>query len=62
MDISYQDSARPYIQRHHIDGPLLVMRDGRLHWLTFWERVLLLFGQTDAQTLEDYYWTRGDWA
>lgn len=59
--ISYPDTSRPNITPNHIDGPLLVMRDGRCHWLTRWERVLLFFGQTDAQTLEDFYWNRRQW-
>jgi hypothetical protein len=61
MQVGYPDTARPHIQHNHVDGPLLRMRDGRLHWPTLWERVLLFFGQTDAKTLEDYYWCRGQW-
>ena len=44
--------ARPVIQSHHIDGPLLYFRDGQLHWLTLWERFLFAFGWTDADKLE----------
>ena len=44
--------ARPSINRKHIDGPLLYMRNGELHWLTLWERLQLFFGRTDAEKLE----------
>ncbi len=45
-------SARPSIKRNHIDGPLLTFRDGQMHWLTTWERILLALGATDAEKLE----------
>lgn len=45
-------SARPSIVRNHIDGPMLIFRDGQLHWLTLWERLLLAFGWADAERLE----------
>ena len=53
--IGYPDDARPSINRKHIDGPLLYMRNGELHWLTLWERVLLRFGKTDSFALERKY-------
>lgn len=50
--IGYPADARPSINRKHIDGPLLYMRNGEIHWLTPWERILLWFGRTDALALE----------
>lgn len=50
--IGWPKDSRPSIQAHHIDGPLLHFRNGELHWLTPWERVLLWFGKTDAYALE----------
>jgi hypothetical protein len=42
----------PRIQMNHADGPLLIQSNGELHWLTFWERVALFFGKTDAEALD----------
>ena len=53
--IGWHKDAKPTINRRHIDGPLLYMRTGELHWLTLWERVLLFFGRTDAEKLESKY-------
>ena len=50
--VGYSCEARPYINRGHIDGPLLYFRDGQIHWLTLWERLLLRFGRMDAYSLE----------
>jgi hypothetical protein len=50
--IGYPASARPSINRKHIDGPLLYMRNGEMHWLTWRERFQLWLGRTDALTLE----------
>lgn len=44
-------SARPHIRRN-IDGPLLVFRDGQMHWLTWRERMACWLGLTDADRLE----------
>lgn len=49
---SFPRTARPEIRPNHIDGPLLVFRDGQLHWLTYWERLLVALGQADAESLE----------
>lgn len=51
----FRADARPSIKRNHIDGPLLTMRNGRLHWLTWRERIALRFGWTDAERLEAKY-------
>jgi hypothetical protein len=48
----------PHIKRDHIDGPLLVMSDGALHWLTLWERLCLAVGWHDEHTLERKYWDK----
>ena len=58
----YRRGAQPHIEPDNIDGPLLVMRDGRLHWLTSWERFLLAVGWYDrfegAYILERKYWRK----
>ena len=46
--IGYPEDAKPTINRKHIDGPLLYLRNGEMHWLTLWERLLLWLGKTDA--------------
>lgn len=50
--VSFQKSARPSIVSRHIDGPMLIFRDGQIHWLTMWERLLFALGLTDAEKLE----------
>ncbi len=46
------DGGKPHITAGHIDGPLLVFRDGQMHWLTLWERFLFACGLTDAWKIE----------
>jgi hypothetical protein len=53
--IAFAATSRPYIKARHIDGPLLVMRNGEMHWLTWRERLLLWLGKTDALALERKY-------
>lgn len=43
---------RATIQWKHIDGPMLIMRSGELHWLTLGERFLCWIGRADAESLE----------
>ncbi len=50
--VGFQAMSRPQIMRGHIDGPAIVFRDGQMHWLTLWERVLLMLGATDAIAIE----------
>ena len=50
--VGYHKDARPYIKPKHIDGPLLVYRDGQMHWLTLAERFRLWMGWEDAETIE----------
>ena len=45
----------PRINREHIDGPLLTFSDGRMHWLTWRERLSLWMGKTDAWRLQRKY-------
>lgn len=51
----YLDRPEPWIQMNHVDGPLLCMPDGSLHWLTLWERLLLWLDLTSAKALADKY-------
>lgn len=58
VSIGYHKDARPEIQWNHIDGPLLHLRYGGLHWLTLWERFLLKIGKTDVYKLEKKHWMK----
>jgi hypothetical protein len=55
QDGVFVQPREPYIQRRHVDGPLLCMSDGGLHWLTLWERLLFGLGLIDARTLDLKY-------
>jgi hypothetical protein len=44
--------TKPNIIAYYIDGPVLFFRDGKMHRLNTWERLLLYFGWTDADKLE----------
>lgn len=55
MDIGYPDESRPHIQWNHVDGPLLVCRDGTPHWLTAWERLLVRSGFMTIDHLDAKY-------
>ncbi len=50
--VSFPAEAKPCILVNHIDGPLLIFRDGQMHWLTLWERFQFWLGFTDAEKLE----------
>ena len=52
--IGWPATNKPRIQPN-IDGPLLVMRNGELHWLTWRERWQFWRGKTDAERLERKY-------
>jgi len=52
VGIGFPNTARPEIELDHIDGPVLIMRDGSMHWLTLWERLNVWIGRDDAMTLE----------
>lgn len=49
------EPREPWIQRNHVDGPLLCQSDGGLHWLTLWERLLLALDLTNAVELDRKY-------
>lgn len=42
--------ALPEIVWSHVDGPMMVWA-GRCHWLTMTERLMLLVGWTDPETI-----------
>ena len=55
-DISIELGHRmAFINRKHIDGPLLVCSDGTLHWLTLFERILFAAGFTNVEKLNVKY-------
>lgn len=53
--ISFPATAWPHIQWNHIDGPLLVMRNGELHWLTWRERFMFWLGWLTVEEVEEKY-------
>jgi hypothetical protein len=50
--VDYPAGSRPRISRCNIDGPMLVYRDGQIHWLTPWERFCCWIGIDDAERIE----------
>jgi hypothetical protein len=58
LNIGWPLSAVPIVVYEHIDGPYLRCRDGQMHWLTLWERLLLALGLTNAAMLEAKHWAR----
>jgi hypothetical protein len=52
---SYPSNVEPYIQWDHVDGALLICRDGTPHWLTASERLWLRFGFTNINQLDEKY-------
>jgi hypothetical protein len=53
--IGYPADAEPYIKWKHIDGPLLVCRNGAMHWLTWGDRIRMWAGLDDIYSLERKY-------
>lgn len=53
--VEFNPDDAPSIQWNHIDGPLLHMRSGEIHWLTLWERLRVWFDLDNAYTLEKKY-------
>jgi len=51
-NVCFSMSSRPSFVMNHIDGPMLVFRDGQLHWLTLWERFLVWAGIATAESIE----------
>lgn len=58
--IGYPADFRPAeVNWRHIDGPLLHLTNGQIHWLTRWERIQLFFGWTDIHELDIKHQRRG---
>lgn len=53
--VGYPEAAETFIQWEHVDGPLMYLRNGQLHWLTWRERLGLWFGLTDVASIEMKY-------
>lgn len=51
----YPSDAKAHIQWNHVDGPLLICRDGTPHWLTMWERFMARAGFQTADDLCKLY-------
>lgn len=47
--------------RKHIDGPILVMRNGGHKWISLSDRVRLFFGLWTLEDLEMKYWECPDY-
>lgn len=56
MSTGYHWESRPRINWNHVDGPMLTLRCGTVHWLTLWERVQMRFGWTNIYKLERKHW------
>lgn len=52
---SYPANTETHIQWDHVDGALLVCRDGTPHWLTNAEKIWLRMGFTSLQQLDEKY-------
>ena len=50
--VDYPSDTKPSIQWEHVDGPLLICRDGTPHWLTRKERIWLRLGLTTIEQLD----------
>jgi hypothetical protein len=50
--ITFSMSLRPSFVMKHIDGPMIVFRDGQMHWLTFGERFLVWIGCATPESIE----------
>jgi hypothetical protein len=55
-EVMFPNSSEPFINWKHIDGPLLILRNGELHWLTWIDRFQLYFRLTNIYKLERKYW------
>lgn len=57
--VGYQQDFRPAeINWKHIDGPLMYLSNGQLHWLRRWERIQLFFGWVDIHDLDEKHQVR----
>jgi len=59
-NVGWPMHAMPEVHKN-IDGPVLCTRDGQMHWLTLWERLLYWLGLTNADMLEAKHWRRTTW-
>ena len=41
----------PSLQWDHIDGPMLTLANGKVRWLTWWERIMYRFGRRSAEDI-----------
>ena len=55
VSVEFRPDAEPTIIWKHIDGPMLRMRSGQIHWLTLWERLRCWMDLDNAFTLERKY-------
>ena len=55
------DNSPPYIRYGHVDGPILIMRNGGCKWLSISERIKLWFGIVTLEDLECMYWQSPDY-
>ncbi len=55
-NVSYPTDTAPHVVWDHIDGPVLCLRDGRMQWLSFWEKVLYARGWVTSGALEQKHW------
>ncbi len=53
--VGWPAESKPVILANHVDGPLCTFRNGEMHWLTLWERVLFAFGRVDSLSIERKY-------
>ncbi len=58
-DCGRQLSA-PFIKWRHIDGPVMTCRNGKMHWLTWGERLRLWLGWTTIYEIERKWMHRND--
>lgn len=52
MAVSFPSESKPSISWKHVDGPMLICRDGTIHWLTIWERLQFRLGFIDIDYLD----------
>lgn len=53
--VGYPAGMKPSMNWKHIDGPLMYHSDGQLHWLTWRERLALLFRCTTVEAIDADY-------
>lgn len=54
--VGWPSDSFPTLNMDHIDGPLLTLRNGKLHWLTLLERIQIFLNLVDAEFLERKHW------